>query len=139
MMRYFTVLVSISMLFLISTSHGQQNVADKRIISGHFEMEKNDPKKGVTEHINVNYSLSPAPFTDVLNMELSTPDPVLFTADIVDPDGRKQYQWKPAAISYRYNENFDISKLAAGKYKLNIYCAGYPGLLKSIPFQKGNN
>ena len=147
-MRKYLVLVLAFALFInVSNSFGQQTinhvadksnnqVIDKTILSGHFEIEKANKERGIMDHINVNYALSPVPFCNVLNLELSTPDPVIFTAAIVDLNDRKLVQWKAEGPDYIHKSRIDISKLEPGNYKVNIYWEKSEGLLYSIPFQK---
>src|SRR4051812_32762285 len=59
-------------------------VQNNALVAGNFNIDRQNAARGITEHINVNYVLSPAPFNNVLNLQLNTADPLLFTADIVD-------------------------------------------------------
>ena len=146
-MKYnYFLLIFVSVLLLNTTNifgqHTDKGTAAANLvknntqIAGNFEIEKNNARTGITEHINVNCVISPAPFKNVLNLELGTADPILFTADIVDPRGNKVIHWVPSEKSHHYKDNIDISQLAAGDYHLNIYCEYSPSLLQSISFQK---
>lgn len=115
---------------------------DKTIVSGHFEADNNVMSKAgqnVTEHVNVNYSISPAPFSNELNLVLNTADPVKFSADIVTGNDRKVLQWAATEKSHMHNAKIDISKLNAGNYKVNVYWEKSNTLLYSIPFKKENS
>lgn len=115
---------------------GSQQAINTSVLSGFFEVAKPNKVRGIVEHINVNYAISPAPFTNALNLELSTPDPVIFSAYIIDVNGKKLMEWKAKSQSHVHNTQLDISKLASGSYKVNIYWQKSEGLLYSIPFQK---
>lgn len=145
MKKLFTIL-SLGLL-VCATSYGQQshnmqtnitneNAVDKSVISGHFEMNIPDKKKGITEHINVNYTVSPAPFTQFLNLELNTAEATMFSADVVDASGAKKMHWAPAVKSNSYKGTMNIAQLVPGEYMLNIYSDLTPELLYTITFRK---
>ena len=113
------------------------NHTDNSIIAGHFEIAQPNKVKGITEYINVNFGISPLPITNVLHLELNTPQPTLFTARINTPEGNTLQTWKPREKSYLYNESIDISKLTTGSYVLCIYDGENKVLLHTIPFTKG--
>lgn len=120
----------------MSTASANQGVIITSFIGGHFDINKPNVQRGITEHINVNYSISPAPFTKYLVLELNTAQPTLFTADIVDSKGTKLKHWAPEAKSYIYKGTIDIASLAPGNYKVNIYSEFSTELLYSINFHK---
>jgi hypothetical protein len=123
-----------------SFAFGQQTQpwqgTDASVIAGHFEMNKRNEQRNITEHINVNYSISPMPFSKTLKLELSTALPTLFSADIVDARGQKVKHWVPQAKSYRYEETLDISSLPVGEYSLNIYSELGTTMQHRISFRK---
>lgn len=125
----------------LSVKKAGPNVAaiDKSVIAGSYEIEKTNTEKGITEHINVNYRLSPAPFTNVLHLELGTSNPTSFTADIEDVKGNKITQWVPAAKSHQYKDDIDISNLAPGAYQLKIFSEINPEVAHTISFEKAGN
>ena len=114
----------------------QNETLDKSVVSGHFEINKPNKERGIIEHINVNYALSPAPFSNFIQLQLSTPDPIPFSAQIIDNKGEKRIYWKPQQISHSYNESIDIAKLEPGAYQVNIYAGNQSELVYSISFQK---
>ncbi len=117
-------------------SKGNTLAGDPAVISGHYEIEKVNKAKGVTEHINVNYALSAAPFRQVMNIVLNTANPTMFHADITDANGAKVMHWQPAAKSHLYNETLNFSQLVPGTYKLDIYSELNEAIPYSITFQK---
>lgn len=120
------------------TQDANPNIAamnNRPVIAGSFEIDKTN-SAGKTEHINVNYAISPVPFTNVLNLELNTPNPTFFRAEIINAQGKKVAQWSPAQKSYLYKGTMDISSLPKGNYKVNIYSELAAGVVNSIPFQK---
>jgi hypothetical protein len=133
-----SVLLCITLLLSSHNSFCQKSgqESDPTTTSGHFEIAMVNAERHRTEHINVNYSLSPAPFTNNIVIELSTPQPTSFRADIVTAGGAKVIHWKPAVKNYHYRDDIDISRLAPGTYFVNIYSEDYPGLLHSISFKK---
>ncbi len=114
----------------------QNDLLDKSIVSGHFEIDKPNKARGVIEHINVNYAIAPAPFTNTLQLQLNTPDPMYFAADVIDAKGTKRIHWQPAQKSHSYNESVDISQLEPGAYQINITNGAKSESLYSISFQK---
>ncbi len=114
----------------------QNDLLDKSIVSGHFEIDKPNKARGIIEHINVNYAIAPAPFSTTLNLQLNTPDPMLFAADIIDAKGEKKIHWQPSQKGHSYNESIDISKLEPGAYQINITSGNKSESLYSISFQK---
>lgn len=100
--------------------------------SGHFEVIQNTSKG--EEHFNVNYFLSPATFVNELNMQLSTPDPIILSAKVLNSNSETVFNWTPAK-SNLYNLKFDISTLSTGSYRIEVY--GPDGKkVKDIPFTK---
>ncbi|MBA3830198.1 MAG: hypothetical protein H0X33_14760 [Taibaiella sp.] len=73
------------------------------------------------EHINVNYALYPAPFVNVVKMNLNTPHNMMLSVKIINSNGTQMTAWKPAQASYRYDKEFDISSYPTGQYKIDIY------------------
>jgi len=114
----------------------QNETLDKSIVSGHFEINKPNKERGIIEHINVNYAISPAPFSNYLQLQLSTPDPTTFSAQIIDQKGEKRIHWKPQQVSHSYNESIDLSKLEPGGYQIDIYADNQSERVYSISFQK---
>lgn len=115
---------------------------DKSIVSGHFEANSNRVSKSgqsITEHVNINYSISPAPFSSELNLVLNTAEPVKFSADIVTGNGHKLVEWSSSERSHLHNAKMDISKLNSGNYSVNVYWEKSSTLLYSIPFKKENS
>ncbi|MCD6010735.1 MAG: hypothetical protein K0Q79_597 [Flavipsychrobacter sp.] len=110
---------------------------DPSVVAGHFEMERTNKGNGQVEHINVNYSLSPAPFDKVLDLDLSTAENILFSAVITDAKNKEVARWAPANENYFYKTSINISPLPPGDYLLTIYWQMVPGIHHySIPFTK---
>ena len=117
--------------FCIAQVSAQKQTNDPN--TGHFDVIKNTAKG--EEHINVNYVLQPAPFTNVLNLHLNTPDPMGMSVKIVNESGVTVMNWMPEKVNYTYSHLFDISNLKVGKYHVDVY--GDDGKkLHSIVFQK---
>jgi hypothetical protein len=121
-----------------NASNSTSNISshDPTLISGHFEINKENREKGIIEHINVNYALSPVPFTSVLNLEINTAEPTIFSACIYDGDGRILAKWQPTGKNHAYKGSLNISKLSPGDYNLSIYSEMDKGVAYTIPFQK---
>ncbi len=109
---------------------------DNSIVAGNFAIDKPNKDRGITEHINVNYVMSPAPFKNILKLELGTPNPLLFSADITDVNGKVVKHWVPVQRSYYYKDVIDISQLAPGDYYLNLYCEYSTALMQRVSFKK---
>lgn len=111
----------------------RQSATDPTHVAGHFDVIKMTSKG--EEHINVNYALFPAPFYDVVKMNLNTPDPMPMSIKIVNANGQTKLTWKPDHVSYRYDQQFNIQALPAGLYHVDIYDADN-NKMYSVPFSK---
>jgi hypothetical protein len=110
---------------------------DRSVVSGHFDITiHNQAMNNRQEQINVNYVMSPAPFTDKLNLTLNTPDPVKFRAEVVNAQNKVVTHWGAEQRSHLHETTIDISKLPAGQYRVNVYWEKSEDLLYSIPFEK---
>jgi len=116
--------------------NSQGNYGDPTVVTGHFTADLKNEVRGITEHINVNYILSPAPFTDKLNLTLNTPDPVRFFADIADESGKVVFQWKATEKKHLHEIAMNIANLPSGKYFVNVYWERNSSLIGAIPFEK---
>jgi len=102
---------------------------------GNFYVVKNTSKG--TERINVNFVLQPAPFTDLLHVDLNTPNPMAMTVKIIDAAGTLYMAWTPTQVSSAYEHQFDIANLKPGKYKLEIL-GDANNKLHTVNFEKQN-
>ena len=135
-MKYY-LYVSLSIALLMGankTSAQTEQSSDPNVVSGHFEIHVVSGTD--TNHVNVNYAISPAPFTNIMNLELSTPNTIFFNADILDATNNVLVTWAPTAGSNYYSNNLDISSLPAGNYHVNIHRDNTTAILYSIPFTK---
>lgn len=134
----FFIMLNTVITFGQQASNSGSNISsfDPTLISGHFEINKENKEKRVIEHINVNYAISPVPFSSVLNLEINTAEPTLFSAYIYDRDGRILAQWQPSGKNHAYKGTMNISKLKPGEYNLSIYSEMDKGVAYTIPFQK---
>ena len=107
---------------------------DPSRIMGHFFIQEHTAKGN--EQINVNYYLSPAPFSKVLDLSLNTAYPRMLSVKITNSSNKTVLTWKPQSENYRYETEFDISSLQPGSYNVNIYNAG-GAKLHTVPFTKG--
>jgi len=128
-----TLLLLLATLCMAQKTHAQQS-NDTSVIAGHFEMDTTIGSK--THHINVNYALSPAPFSTTMNVQLNTADNVLFNVDVVDASNAVVLTWTPSAVSNNYNHDLDISSLASGTYAVKIRKYGGSTVLNSISITK---
>jgi len=108
---------------------------DAARIAGNFFIHEHTEKGN--EQINVNYILSPAPFTNVLTVDLNMAYPRMLSVKITNSNNKTVFAWKPQSENYRYETQFDIASLPADSYNLNVYNAGGTKL-HSIPFTKTN-
>lgn len=86
--------------------------------TGNFNVIQNTSKG--EEHINVNYSFSPVTLMNELNLQLSTPDPMILSAKVLNSNSETVLNWTPSKSNI-YNQKFDISNLPAGNYHIEIY------------------
>ena len=119
----------------LATGSANNAVTDPSVRMGHFEMNRLNKQHGITEHVNVNYSLSPVPFSKVLDLEISTAESTFFSAAIVDAKNKEVVNWVPMQESYVYKTRINIAHIPAGKYQLVIYWENKAGHY-SIPFDK---
>lgn len=122
--------------FLLSSAItvSAQQSSNPAILSGHFEI---DTAVGtVMRHVNVNYTLSPAPFSNVARIMLNSPQRRLLNVDLVNSSGTVITSWTPTTISHHYEHEFDISALPAGSYAMKIRKYNSAGILHTINFTK---
>jgi hypothetical protein len=135
MKQRFKLLLFIVLFMGVNKIYAQtEQTSDSTIVSGHFEI--NTISGADTNHVNVNYAVSPAPFTNNMNLELSTPDAILFNVDILDTANSVLLTWTPVSSSNYYNHSIDISSLTAGNYHLNIRRDNTGIILNTIYFTK---
>ncbi|HXS38310.1 MAG TPA: hypothetical protein VN721_16530 [Flavipsychrobacter sp.] len=132
-MRYLLLFLFISYPCFANAQIAKTNHLDPSVVTGHFFIKENT--KGYEEQINVNYLLTPAPFSKVINMELGTANPRELSCKLVTAKGRTITDWQPTDISYVYHHQFDISSLNQGDYRLDVY-SGKDNKVYSIPFTK---
>src|SRR6185437_10167713 len=107
-LRYFLIFFVSLLSFSASGQITNQNYDVSRL-TGSFYIDVKS-KSGV-DHINVNYVLSPKPFSNVLKVNLNTPDPMYLAMKLTDMSGRVIASWKPETTSYKYMHEFDIAGL----------------------------
>lgn len=133
-MKKLLLVLALSTLFAnVVGAQARQSATDPTHVAGHFDVIKMTSKG--EEHINVNYALFPAPFFDVVKMNLNTPDPMAMSIKIVNTAGQTKLSWKPEQISYRYDQQFDINNLSPGLYHMDIF-DGDNNKIYSVPFTK---
>jgi len=136
-MKKILVVLALSCLFtninVVNAQTVRQSAIDPTRVDGHFDVIKMTSKG--EEHINVNYCLFPAPFFDVVKINLNTPDPMPMSIKIVSANGQTKFAWKPEQVSYRYDQQFNIQSLAPGLYHMDIYDANN-NKMYSVPFSK---
>ena len=126
-------------LFSVCVTYGQSasksnvHYDDSRVIGSFYYNIKGDK---VEQHININYVLSPAPFTNTLHFVLGTAEPLAMHANVVNAAGVAVLKWAPAAVSYKYMDQFDISSLPVGKYHMDVFAGNSQNRTYSIPFEK---
>ena len=134
-MNRILLVLALSALFVnvVNAQSARQSATDPTRVAGHFDVIKMTSKG--EEHINVHYSLYPAPFYDVVKMNLNTPDPMVMSIKIVNTSGQTKLSWKPDHANYRYDQQFDIHALAPGLYHMDIF-DGDNNKIYSVPFTK---
>jgi len=123
-----------ALLLGANSAYAQSQNNDPSMVAGHFEIDTTIG--GVVNHINVNYALSPAPFTNVAHVHLNTPNPVLFNVDLLDAENTVIMSWTPDTISNAYDNDLDISSLPSGSYHVNIRKYHTTSVLHTINFTK---
>lgn len=115
-------------------SSSAQQTTNPAVLSGHFEIDT--AVGSAMRHVNVNYTLSPAPFSNVAHILLNTPQRRLLNVDLVNSSGTLISSWTPASISHLYEHDFDISALPAGSYAMKIRKNNTAEVLHTINFTK---
>jgi outer membrane lipoprotein-sorting protein len=100
-------------------------------VRGHFDYKLNE-----REAVNVNYSLSPKHPTDIAHFSIHTPSPMPFSATVTNAAGKVVYTWKPETQVYLYNADWNLSKLGAGEYNVNVYMDGQKSSIYQFKFSK---
>jgi|SRR6185312_10710480 len=131
-MHRYIMLFFVSLLYFSVNGQTTNQNYDISRSTGSFYIDIKS-KSGV-DHINVNYVLSPKPFSNVLKVNLNTPDPMYLGLKLVDMSGKVIASWKPENTSYKYMHEFDVAELAKGKYKVDVYNA--TSKVHSISFEK---
>ena len=98
---------------------------------GHFEYALND-----RERINVNYALTPRYPATIAHFMIHTPDPMPFSAVIVDATGKTVYRWKPEQKVYLYHADWNISGLKSGSYTVKVFLENEPKSVFEFRFSK---
>lgn len=99
---------------------------------GHFEYALNS-----RERVNVNYALTPKHPVHSAHFMIHTPDPMPFSATIVDASGKTVYSWKPEQKVYLYQADWNISALKSGAYTVRIFLENNPKSIYEFQFSKG--
>ena len=73
------------------------------------------------ERMNVNYALTPETLTTELTLHLDCWEPMLLSAKILNAKNATILSWMPSQAAKDYSHQFDISNLAVGNYKMEIY------------------
>ncbi len=115
-------------------SSSAQQSSNPAILSGHFEIDT--AVGSVMRHVNVNYTLSPAPFSNVAHILLNSPQRRQLNVDLVNSSGTLISSWTPTALSHQYEHDFDISALPAGSYAIKIRKYNTAEVLHTINFTK---
>ncbi|MES2480171.1 MAG: hypothetical protein V4561_13870 [Bacteroidota bacterium] len=89
-----------------------------------------------SEHLNVNYSLTPKNPTSVAHLMLNTPNPMPFSAKVLDDKGKVLLNWTPESQSYLYNAELNIASLSSGVYTVHIFMGKEPNSIYHFSFNK---
>jgi uncharacterized membrane protein (UPF0136 family) len=115
-------------------SSSAQQTSNPAVVSGHFEIDT--AIASVMQHVNVNYTLSPAPFTSVAHLLLNSAEPRVFNVDLVSATGTVLMSWTPTVLSHQYEHDFNISSLPAGSYEMRIRKYHTTEVLHTVSFSK---
>ena len=99
--------------------------------AGHFEYALNS-----RERVNVNYALTPRNPVNVAHFMIHTPDPMPFSATIVDAAGKTVYNWKPEQKVYLYNADWNVAALKCGSYTVKVFLENEPKSIYEFQFSK---
>ena len=100
-------------------------------VRGNFLYPLNDREK-----VNVNYDLTPKHPTSVAHVTIHTPNPMPFSANITDAAGKVVHTWKPESQVYLYKADWNIEKLPAGKYNVNLFMGDNKQSIYTFQFSK---
>lgn len=127
-------LLMLVVLLLAARAGFAQQTSNPAILAGHFEMDTTIAS--MVRHINVNYSVSPAPFSSVAHVMLNTPKPVLFNIDLLNSSGTVVSSWSSPGAAAKCQHDFDISSLPSGNYHFNIRKYNTGAILHTVNFHK---
>ena len=99
--------------------------------AGHFEYALNS-----RERVNVNYALTPRNPVTTAHFMIHTPDPMPFSATIVDASGKTVYTWKPEQKVYLYNADWNLAALKSGAYTVKVFLQNEPKSVYEFQFSK---
>ena len=115
--------------------NAQTNASSAPKYSGNFFVTQNT-SKGV-QKFSVGYSLTPATLTTQLNLYAQAWEETMLGFKIRNSHNDVVIAWKPEKNTRLFIHEFDISNLAAGSYKLEMYGDGNK-LVNTVSFQKQN-
>ena len=110
--------------------------ANSPVVKGHYLVADPVGEDNHKGFINVAYEISGAPITSNLHLEINTKIPAGFTADVTNANGSKQADWATRQPATHVATDINVSGLAAGSYKLNIYRNGDRSTKQEVPFTK---
>jgi hypothetical protein len=99
--------------------------------AGHFEYALNS-----RERVNVNFALTPRNPVTVAHFMIHTPDPMPFSATIVDASGKTVYNWKPEQKVYLYHADWNVAALKSGSYTVKVFLENEPKSVYEFQFSK---
>lgn len=135
------ILFALSLAFCFSNpSNAQSSTVSKANIDAVSNYDgilgRFDYSISPTEHLNVNYSLTPKNPATVAHLMLNTPDPMPFSAKILDDKGNIVLNWIPESKSYLYNADLNIASLSSGAYTIHIFMGKEPNSIYHFSFNK---
>jgi len=84
-----------------------------------------------TSSQNLYYVVEPGESAGSMHVMLRSPNQDILSVDLLNEANKVVMNWTPSAASHQYKHDFDLSKLPAGNYHVNIN-DGHKALLKSV-------
>ena len=105
------------LLFVLLPGVNKTNAQQAKTITGTFATPVRSPGYRLTE---VHYTMTLSATKDKLTIETKSTDKTLFGVDVLNSDNKVLLHWTPETQCVNCSHTFDISRLAAGNYHLNI-------------------
>lgn len=131
-------------IFLLVVCYGNSSIAQSIVSKANTDAITNfngilgrfDYALSETEHLNVNYCLTPKSPRTIAHLMLNTPVQMAFNAKVFDTKGKVVLNWSPESKSHQYDVDLEVGSLSSGEYTIHIYNDKQPNSIYHFSFNK---